>query len=105
GEWDLHMKSAVRHQDFKHRAGKPITNERTCPYHVGIPVAAAGLDVAHSRQIMQFHKSRDIQLRHVRTNFRYGEIYYRWCFPDLRTGRDFQEQFGGILWEPFFELT
>ena len=99
------MKSAVRHQDFKHRAGKPVTNERTCPYHVGIPVAAAGLDVALSRQIMQFHKSRDIQLRHGRTNFRYGEIYYRWCFPDLATARDFHEQFGGILWEPFFELT
>jgi hypothetical protein len=49
--------------------------------------------------------SRDIQLRHGRTIFRYGEIYYRWCFPDLATARDFHEQFGGILWDPFFELT
>src|SRR5262249_61386714 len=63
--WGVHMKS------------KPLTNERTHPYFVDIPVAALGLDVALSRQIMNFHKSRQLQLRHGRTNSRGGEHYYR----------------------------
>src|SRR5262249_5779999 len=73
------------------------TNERTYPYFVDIPVAAVGLDVALSHQIMKFHKSRQLQLRHGRTNSRGGENYYRWCFADLTTALAFVEQFGGVL--------
>jgi len=71
-------------------------NERTYPYHVEIPVAAAGLDIPLNRQIMKFHESRHLQLRFGRTILRGGENYYRWCFPDLMTALAFVEQFGGV---------
>src|SRR5262249_60818422 len=79
---------------------KPLTNERTHPYFVDIPVAAVGLDVALSRQIMKFHKSRQLQLRHGRTKSRGGENYYRWCLADLMTARPVVEQFGGRVVPP-----
>ncbi len=58
-----------------------------------------GLDVVLSRQIMEFHKSRRIQLPHERTIFKYGEIYYRWCFADLATAQGCQAplQFGCLI--------
>ncbi len=59
------MKTAAQHRAIG--AGKSATNERTYPYLVAIPVAAAGLDVALGRQIMEFHKSRHLQVRHGRT--------------------------------------
>src|SRR5262245_31678708 len=80
-----------------HMRSNPLTNERTYPYFVDIPVAAVGLDVALSHQIMKFHKSRQLQLRHGRTNSRGGENYYRWCFADLMTALAFVEQFGGAF--------
>src|SRR5262249_48213141 len=80
-----------------HMRSNPLTNERTYPYFVDIPVAAVGLDVALSRQIMNFHKSRQLQLRHGRTKSRGGENYYRWCFADLMTALAFVEQFGGAF--------
>jgi hypothetical protein len=83
---------------FQRRAfsvGKSLTNERTLPYLVEIPVAAAGLDVPLNRQIMKFHESRQLQLRHGRMILRGGEIYHRWCFPDSMTTLAFVEQFGG----------
>jgi hypothetical protein len=58
-------------------SGKSLTNERTLPYFVEIPVAAAGLDVPLNRQIMKFHKSRHLHLRHGRVILRGGEKYYR----------------------------
>ena len=88
------MKTAAHHRLIG--AGKLLTNERTNPYLVEIPVAAAGLDIALNRQIVEFHKSRHIQLRHGRSILRYGETYYRWCFPDLVTALAFVEQFGGM---------
>jgi hypothetical protein len=91
------MKTTARHRAFERHVSKSIINERTYPHQVGIPVAAAGLDVVLSRQILEFHKSRHIQLRHGRTIFRYGQIYYRWCFADMPTARSFSEQFGGSL--------
>ena len=81
-------------------AGKSLTNERTHPYLVDIQVAAAGLDVPLNRQIMKFHESRHLQLRHGRTILRGGENYYRWCFADLMTALAFVEQFGGAFYEP-----
>ena len=91
---DVHMETTVQHRAFG-GAGKPITNERTHPYLVELPVGTAGLDVALNRQIMEFHKSRHIQLRHGRRI----STYYRWCFADLATARGFIEQFGGALCE------
>jgi hypothetical protein len=81
-------------------AGKSLTNERTHPYLVDIPVPAAGLDVPLNRQIMKFHESRHIKLRHGRQILRGDENYYRWCFPDLMTALAFVEQFGGVFYEP-----
>jgi len=46
-------------ETFQNRAlcvSKSVTNERTHPYLVEIPVAAAGLDVPLNRQIMEFHE-------------------------------------------------
>jgi hypothetical protein len=80
---------------------KSVTNERTHPYLVEIPVAAAELHVPLNRQIVRFHKSRRLQLRHGRVILRYGETYYRWCFPDLMTALAFVEQFGGAFYEPW----
>ena len=80
--------------------GKSLTNERTYPYLVEIPVPAAPLDIALNRQIIEFHKSRHIKLRHGRTIFRDGETHYRWCFADLNTAHAFIEQFGGAFYNP-----
>jgi hypothetical protein len=97
GVGDGHMKTAAHHRIIG--AGKLLTNERTNPYLVEIPVAAAGLDIALNRQIVEFHKSRHIQLRHGRSILRYGETYYRWCFRDSTTARAFVEQFGGAFYK------
>ena len=91
------MKTAAQHRTIG--AGKSVTNERTYPYLVEMPVAAAPLDIALSRQIMEFHKSRHLQVRHGRTILREGETCYRWCFPDLATAHAFAEHFGGALCE------
>ena len=82
GESGVHVK-AVQYRAIG--VSKSLTNERTHPYLVEIPVAAAGLDVLLNRQIMKFHESRQLQLRHGRMILRGGENYYRWCFPDLMT--------------------
>jgi hypothetical protein len=59
------VKTAAEHRIVG--ASKVVTNERPYPYLVEIPVAPAGLDIALNRQIVQFHKSQRIQLRHGRT--------------------------------------
>jgi hypothetical protein len=64
-----------------------------------MPVAAAPLDIALSRQISEFHKSRHIPLRHGLTISKYGDTYYRWCFANLITALAFVERFGGALCE------
>jgi len=80
--------------------GKSLINEKTYPYLVEIPVAAAGLEVPLNRQIMKFHESRHLQMRHGRRIWRGGENYYRWCFPNLTTALAFVEQFGGAFYNP-----
>ena len=90
------MKTAERSRAFAVR--KSLTNERICPYLVEIPVAGAPLNIALSRQIIEFHKSRHIQLRYGRTIFRGSETYYRWCFADTTTAHAFVEQFGGAFY-------
>ena len=79
------------------RSGKLLTNENKYPYIVELAVAADGLEVQLSRRVLEFHKSRHIQPRHGRTVLRESQIYYRWCFANLATARDFIEQFGGAL--------
>jgi len=95
GVGDGHMKTAAQNRIVG--VSKVATNERTYPYLVQIPVGVAGLDIALNRQIVEFHKSRRIQLRHGRTIWKGGEICSRWCFPDSTTARAFVEQFGGTF--------
>jgi hypothetical protein len=77
------------------QSGMARANEDEYPYVVELVIQAKGLDVAQSRQIMHFHKSRRIQQRYGRTMFRGFKSFYRWCFSDLGTARAFIEQFGG----------
>jgi hypothetical protein len=78
------------------RRNKAMTNETSHPYIVEIAVVGDELDIELGRRIMQFHKSRLIQLRYGRrTRPRRGKIHYRWCFSDLLIARAFAEQFGG----------
>ena len=79
------------------RTGKAFANEREYPFIVAVPVAASGLDVELSRQIIGFHKSHRIPPRFGRTVFGDGQSNYRWCFSDLATAQAFVEQFGGAF--------
>ena len=93
-----HRKSHhIGHQD---RTGRGLTNERVYPNVVELAVTVDGLDIALSRRIMDFHKSRHIQLRHGRTIMREGQLYYRWCFRDLAAAQAFVELFGGAPYQP-----
>ena len=94
----VHMKKATQRRAYGN--GKSLINERTHPYLVEIPVAAAGLGVPLNRLIMKFHESRHLQMRHGRRISRGGEYYYRWCFPDLMTALAFVKQFGGAFYNP-----
>ena len=85
---------------------KTVRNERKYPYIAELPASVrAGLDVALSRQIIQFHKTRHVQPRHGRIILKEGRCYYRWCFSDLKTAHAFIEQFGGLLCEPDWQRT
>jgi hypothetical protein len=81
------------------RTGKAAANEKKYPVIVEVPVAANGLDRELNRQIVDFHKSRDVPPKFGRTHFRGGQTYYRWCFSDLETARVFAEQFGGAFYK------
>jgi hypothetical protein len=48
--------------------------------------------------MMDFHRSRKIQIQHARRIIRESQPYFRWCFSDLTTARSFIEQFGGTLY-------
>jgi hypothetical protein len=78
---------------------KALTNESKYPNIVELAVAADGLDIELSHRVIGFHKSRHIEPRHGRRIVRGGQVYYRWCFSDLATARDFIDQFGGELCE------
>ena len=86
---------------------KTARNERNYPYIAELPgsVRGGGLDVALSRQIIQFHKTRHLHPRHGRIILKEGRFYYRWCFSDLQTVHAFIEQFGGLLCEPGSQRT
>jgi hypothetical protein len=75
-----------------------MRNEINHPYVVEVAIVSDGLDIELSRRIMQFHNSRQVELRYGRRlTTRRGKIYYSWCFSDLLIARDFAEQFGGDL--------
>ena len=82
-----------RHVQFS--SPKAVANESKYPNVIELAVRADGLDVTLGRRIINFHKSRHIQPHHGRTIIRQQQIFYRWCFSDLATARDFIEQFGG----------
>jgi hypothetical protein len=76
---------------------KRVENEINHPHIVGLAVVSDGVDVELSQLIIQFHKSRHIQLRHGRRiTTRRGKVY-RWCFSDLLIACTFAEQFNGEL--------
>jgi hypothetical protein len=86
------------------RHNRAVTNETKHPYIVEVEVVVGrdGLDVDLSRRIMQFHKSRRMQVRYGRTiTTSRGKVFYRWCFSDLLIARTFAEQFNG----KFFKLS
>jgi hypothetical protein len=77
------------------RRSKAAANESKFPNIVELVIASDELDVALNRRIMDFHNARHIKPRHGQRIKKEGELYYRWCFSDLATARDFIEQFGG----------
>jgi hypothetical protein len=75
---------------------KAVTNEINHAYVVEVAVVSDGLGIDLCRRIMQFHKSRQVELRcGRRVTRRGGQIHYGWCFSDLLIARAFAEQFGG----------
>jgi hypothetical protein len=77
---------------------KALTNEINHPYVVEVAVVSDGLNIELCRRIMQFHKSRHVELRYGRRVPRSGgKIHYGWCFSDLLIARAFAEQFGGAF--------
>ena len=89
----MHRARIKRHVQFSNP--KAAANESKYPNIVELAVGGNGLDVILGRRIINFHKSRHIQPHHGRTINRQKQIFYRWCFSDLATARDFIEQFGG----------
>jgi hypothetical protein len=87
------------------RNNKAVTNESRHPYVVELAVIndeldSDALDAELSRQIMQFHKSRNIKPRYGRRFTSRQKLRYRWCFLDLSIARDFVAQFDGEFCKP-----
>jgi hypothetical protein len=61
------------------------------PHIIEITIPPLGLDPQTSREIVNFHRSRKIQVRfgHAIKNV------CRWCFSDAATANAFKKQFGG----------
>jgi hypothetical protein len=76
---------------------RSITNEIKYPNIVELEVPSEGLDIELTRNVIRFHKSRQIEPRLRRIAVRNKQIYYRWCFSDLMTASAFHEKFGGTL--------
>jgi hypothetical protein len=94
------MHSALRQRHVQFSGPKAAANERKYPNIVELGVTAHGLEVTLGRRIINFHKSRYIQPHHGRTVIRRHHIFYRWCFSDMGTAREFMEQFGGAVAQP-----
>jgi hypothetical protein len=57
-------------------------------------IDAGELSVELNGRMMDFHRSRKIQVRHGRGIIRESQPYFRWCFFDLAAARAFIERFG-----------
>jgi len=71
--------------------GKSNKIERRLPHIVEIAIPLLGLDAQTSRAMLDFHRSRNIQVR-------FGlaiKNVCRWCFSDAATAEAFKEQFSG----------
>jgi hypothetical protein len=77
---------------------KAVTNEINYPHVVEIAVVSDGLNIELCRRIMQFHKSRQVELRYGRrVSRRGGKVHYGWCFSDSLIARAFADEFGGVF--------
>ena len=65
--------------------------DRRFPHIIEMATPPHGLDAKTSRSIVDFHRSRNIQVRfgHAIKNL------CRWCFSERATAEAFKEQFGG----------
>ncbi len=79
------------------RTGRAIINESRYPHLVEVAVNTDKLGVELSRRILDFHRSRNIQVKHGRSITKEGKFYFRWCFSDLATALAFLGRFGGQL--------
>jgi hypothetical protein len=71
--------------------GKGNRIESRFPHIIEIAIPSLGLDPQTSRAMLDFHRSRDIQVQ-------YGHAIKnvcRWCFSDAATAEAFKGQFGG----------
>jgi hypothetical protein len=71
--------------------GKGNKIESRFPHIIGIAIPSLGLDPQTSRAMLDFHRSRNIQVQfgHAVKNV------CRWCFSDAATAESFKQQFGG----------
>jgi hypothetical protein len=81
-------------------SNKARVNEIKHPYIIELAVENDQLDLELSRQIMRFHKSRNIRLRYGRSFVSQIGSRYRWCFSDLSTACTFVKEFGGKFCKP-----
>jgi hypothetical protein len=73
------------------RVDYPSRNQAENRFIIAIEIPPHGLDAQTSRSILDFHHSRNIQVRFGRAI----RNFCRWCFSDHATAEAFKEQFGG----------
>jgi hypothetical protein len=71
--------------------GKDNKIESRFPHIIGIAIPSLGLDPQTSRAMLDFHRSRNIQVQFGRA----VKNFCRWCFSDAATAESFKQQFGG----------
>jgi hypothetical protein len=71
--------------------GKKKIGQSNSLYVVEIAISPRGLDPQTSRSIVDFHRSRNIQVRFGKSL----KNICRWCFSDGATAEAFKEEFGG----------
>jgi hypothetical protein len=84
-------------------SGRAIANESKCLFIVELFIDAGELSVELNRRMMDFHRSRKIQVRHGRRIIRESQPYFRLCFSDLAAARAFIERFGETLYTSLTE--
>lgn len=79
------------------RTDKALATERNFPYIVEIELPLNGLDLRLNREIITFHRLRNIHLRFGRRLTHTSKRYSRWCFSEPAIADAFLVQFGGQL--------